>query len=196
MQNGFTAVNLYLDEIGALKKLPTNSRGAALAAACGFVDVPFYGDLYIGRVQSRQNLDFSLTEMDSGAAWMKGVRAQPDTNGPVLLGTTRAPCLTSRPLCCSRQAVASNLEHSQQMSAFNAQMESSGGGGMMQVNTEEGPTRTEDDGTKGYSWEQSDEVIPRNDPPQLFIFAAQGPLVTVFGLWCRMWTWRWRCRRG
>ena len=83
MQNGFTAVNLYLDEIGALKKLPTNSRGAALAAACGFVDVPFYGDLYIGRVQSRQNLDFSLTEMDSGAAWMKGVRAQPDTNGPV-----------------------------------------------------------------------------------------------------------------
>ena len=83
VQNGFTAVNLYLDEIGALKKLPTNSRGAALAAACGFVDVPFYGDLYIGRVQSRQNLDFSLTEMDSGAAWMKGVRAQPDTNGPV-----------------------------------------------------------------------------------------------------------------
>ena len=55
------------------------------------------------------------------------------------------------------------------MSAFNAQMESSGGGGgMMQVNTEEGPTRTEDDGTKGYSWEQSDEVIPRNDPPQSF----------------------------
>ena len=69
-----------------------------------------------------------------------------------------------------RQAVAANLEHSQQMSAFNAQMESSGGGGMMQVNTEEGPTRTEDDGTKGYSWEQSDEVIPRNDPPRRFHF--------------------------
>ena len=82
------------------------------------------------------------------------------------------------------------------MSAFNAQMESSGGGGMMQVNTEEGPTRTEDDGTKGYSWEQSDEVIPRNDPPRRFHFRRSGTLVTVFGLWCRMWTWRWRCRRG
>ena len=159
--------------------------------------MPFYGDLYIGRVQGRQNLDFSLTEMDSGAAWMKGVRAQPDTNGPGLLGAARADRAGLLFVCW--QAVAANLEHSQQMSAFNAQMESSGGGGMMQVNTEEGPTRTEDDGTKGYSWEQSDEVIPRNDPPQTFHFRGTGTTPRDgFGLWCtyRMWTWRWRCRRG
>lgn len=125
-QNGGTTINLYLDEVGALKKLPLNSRGGALAAACGYVDVPFYGDLFVGRVQGKQNQDFRIAEMASDAAWITG-------------------------------AVAANLEHSQAMSKFNAEM--GGMGGMQAVDTEAGPTRTEDDGTKGYSWEQTEEDL-------------------------------------
>ena len=125
-QNGGTTINLYLDEVGALKKLPLNSRGGALAAACGYVDVPFYGDLFVGRVQGKQNRDFHIAEMASDAAWITG-------------------------------AVAANLEHSQAMSKFNAEM--GGMGGMHAVDTEAGPTRTEDDGTKGYSWEQTEEDL-------------------------------------
>ena len=125
-QNGNTTINLYLDEVGALKKLPLNKRGGALAASCGYVDVPFYGDLYIGRLQGKQNQDFRVAEMASDATWMNGV-------------------------------VETNLEHSQAMSKFNADM--GGVGGMHAVDTEAGPTRTEDDGTKGYSWEQTEEDL-------------------------------------
>jgi hypothetical protein len=125
--NGQEAINLYLDEVGALKKLSLNSRGCALAATCGFVDVPLYGDLYIGRVQGRVNQDFRISEMASDASWMSG-------------------------------AVAANLEHSQAMSKFNEDM--GGAGGMTAVDTENaGPMRTEDDGTKGYSWEQNEEDL-------------------------------------
>ena len=60
-------VYLYLDEVGALKQLPRNSRAAALAARCGFGDVPFHGDMFIGRVRSsgdrRWNVDFGVEEL-------------------------------------------------------------------------------------------------------------------------------------
>jgi hypothetical protein len=47
-QNDYVGVSLYLDEVGALKNLPRNERGCALADACGLVDVVLYGELFVG----------------------------------------------------------------------------------------------------------------------------------------------------
>ena len=41
----------YLDEVGALKKLPLNTRASRLAAQCGFGDVPFFGNMYVWAVR-------------------------------------------------------------------------------------------------------------------------------------------------
>lgn len=42
---------LYLDEMGLMKQLPLNKRASEIARACGLeVESPFYGDVYIGRV--------------------------------------------------------------------------------------------------------------------------------------------------
>lgn len=97
-----------------------------MAQTCGFHDVPFFGDLYVGRLAGKENVDFGLGELASDATWMAG-------------------------------AVAANLEHSHAMEKFNSEM--GGMNGMVGIDTEKGPARTEDDGTKGYSWEQSDEDI-------------------------------------
>ncbi len=42
-------VAAYVDEAGKLKRLPVNSRAADIARVCGFENVLFYGDVYIGR---------------------------------------------------------------------------------------------------------------------------------------------------
>lgn len=50
--NAFNAVNIYLDEVGLLKRLPLNKRAADLAAKAGFNPPPqFYGDVFLGRVK-------------------------------------------------------------------------------------------------------------------------------------------------
>ena len=48
--NNQRRVLLYLDEAGQLKKLPPNPRASGIAAMCGFENVPFAGDMFIGRV--------------------------------------------------------------------------------------------------------------------------------------------------
>ena len=49
--NKHTSINIYLDEVGMLKRLPLNSRASELAAKAGFNPPPdFYGDVFIGRV--------------------------------------------------------------------------------------------------------------------------------------------------
>jgi hypothetical protein len=50
--NKFTSVNIYLDEVGLLKRLPLNKRAGEIALKAGFNPAPkFYGDVYIGRLK-------------------------------------------------------------------------------------------------------------------------------------------------
>jgi len=74
-RNGWRGVYAYLDEVGMLKGLPLNRRAGALARECGFDGVSFYGDVYVGRVQTKpvpmRNVDFKLSDLDSSAAWMR-----------------------------------------------------------------------------------------------------------------------------
>jgi hypothetical protein len=77
--NTFSGVSFYLDEIGQLKKLDVNSRAVSLATICGFDNVPLVGDMFIARItappgQGLKHTDFRLTDIDSGAAWMKAVK--------------------------------------------------------------------------------------------------------------------------
>ena len=74
--NKYRGVYVYLDEVGMLKRLPTNSRATAIAESCGFNPPPtFHGDVFIGRVATRPmmtNVDFVVgTDTDRGAEWMK-----------------------------------------------------------------------------------------------------------------------------
>lgn len=60
--NNFTSVNIYLDEVGMLKKLPLNKRAADLAAQAGFNPPPsFYGDVFIGRIKVRLSIFIKRT---------------------------------------------------------------------------------------------------------------------------------------
>ncbi len=78
--NNYSGVYVYLDEIGVLKELPANPRGAALAAACGHPNISFHGDLYVGRVTAQpppmRNTDFLIKDMDSDCAWVKTAPAE------------------------------------------------------------------------------------------------------------------------
>lgn len=50
--NKFTGVNIYLDEVGMLKRLRLNTRASKYAELAGFIPPPqFYGDVYLGRIQ-------------------------------------------------------------------------------------------------------------------------------------------------
>ena len=73
--NGHKGVYLYLDEVGMLKSLPPNPRAMAIANACGFDNVQFYGDMYCGAVQADPqpmvNVDFTIAELDSSSSWLK-----------------------------------------------------------------------------------------------------------------------------
>lgn len=74
--NGHHGVYLYVDELGMLKKLPVNSRAAAMARECGLPPQKFHGDVFVGRVRTKptvQNVDFRLhrdTDRDT-AVWMQ-----------------------------------------------------------------------------------------------------------------------------
>lgn len=74
--NHFQGVYIYLDEVGMLKKLPHNARASAIAEACGYNPPPnFYGDVFIGRVQTKPritNIGFVAgVDTDRGAEWMQ-----------------------------------------------------------------------------------------------------------------------------
>jgi len=79
--NKFNAVNMYLDEIGMLKRLPLNSRASDFAARAGFNPPPkFYGDVFIGRVAEKlysRNIDFKLgIDTSPDASWLKNATAE------------------------------------------------------------------------------------------------------------------------
>jgi len=78
-ENSNTKVSFYLDEAGQLKRLEPNERASQLARLCGFKNVSFVGDLFVGRTRvtakGLEHIDFSLLELDSGSAWLRDVEA-------------------------------------------------------------------------------------------------------------------------
>jgi hypothetical protein len=76
--NNFLGVNIYLDEVGMLKRLPLNYRATSYAKQAGFHPPPhFYGTVFLGRVHKQnavvvRNLSLRLgpdTAMD--AEWLQ-----------------------------------------------------------------------------------------------------------------------------
>lgn len=66
---------LYMDEMGLLKSLPINKRASEIARACGLeVESPFYGDVFIGRVNVGatpvQQENFFADELNAGSAFL------------------------------------------------------------------------------------------------------------------------------
>jgi CS domain len=58
--NNFTAVNIYLDEAGMLKRLPLNTRATDwFAKRAGYQDPPpqFFGNVVLGRVVQRKSIE-------------------------------------------------------------------------------------------------------------------------------------------
>lgn len=82
-ENDSTKVSFYLDEAGQLKRLQPNERASQLARLCGFKNVSFVGDLFVGRTRVTaaakggmiEHLDFLLSELDSGSDWLRDVEA-------------------------------------------------------------------------------------------------------------------------
>ena len=55
--NKFCQINFYLDEVGSLKQLALNARAMKMASKAGFNPAPqFYGDIYVGRLQVRNDI--------------------------------------------------------------------------------------------------------------------------------------------
>jgi hypothetical protein len=69
-------VYIYLDEVGMLKKLPSNKRASQIGGACGYNPPPiFYGDIFVGRTRTKPkmvNVDFEVgIDTVGNAEWMK-----------------------------------------------------------------------------------------------------------------------------
>eukprot|EP00887_Chlorella_sp_A99_P000002 scaffold16.g2.t1 len=79
--NGFIGVNMYVDDEGSIKGLPTNLRASEIAACCGKpMDVK--GDAFLARVFDNGDdfarLNLALSEVSSSAAWVKEAKVQND----------------------------------------------------------------------------------------------------------------------
>jgi len=75
--NNFVGVNIYLDEVGALKRLRLNKRASELGAKAGFNPAPtFYGDVFVGRITNKpilKNINFQLgIDTSPDAKWLQG----------------------------------------------------------------------------------------------------------------------------
>lgn len=74
--NKFCSVNIYLDEVGLMKRLPLNKRAGGFALKAGFNPSPmFYGDVFIGRLSTKpvmKNVDFKLgLDTSPDAKWLQ-----------------------------------------------------------------------------------------------------------------------------
>ena len=78
--NNMVAINLYLDEVGMLKRLKLNTRASEFAKQAGYNPPPtFYGNVFLGRVQKfhgqynvMEHLNFELGKDTSpDAEWLK-----------------------------------------------------------------------------------------------------------------------------
>jgi hypothetical protein len=78
--NQFTGVNIYLDEVGMLKRLPLNTRASHYAEQAGYKDPcpQFYGNVVMGRIRKRgaigvtEHVSFrSGVDTDARADWLQ-----------------------------------------------------------------------------------------------------------------------------
>jgi hypothetical protein len=76
-------VTMYIDAVGALKRLPINPRAADLADRCGYgMGVAFHGDVYLGRldrgaVGGARNIDFTVADVRGPSAkWVQTAHAE------------------------------------------------------------------------------------------------------------------------
>lgn len=78
-QYGFVGVNMYADDQGAIKQLPRNIRASDIANVAG-KSIEVRGDAFLGRVlddgEAFDRLDLSVSEVSSGAQWVKDAAAQ------------------------------------------------------------------------------------------------------------------------
>lgn len=76
-ENGYVAVNLYVDDKGAIKGLPINKRASEITACCGN-PVEVRGDAFVARIFDDEDefrrLDFDISEMSSSARWVIDAR--------------------------------------------------------------------------------------------------------------------------
>ncbi|KAF1772248.1 hypothetical protein GQ600_6375 [Phytophthora cactorum] len=72
-------VNMYVDDKGTAKALPTNVRASAIAQACGKM-LEVKGDAFIGRVFDNDDdfvrMDFRLSEVSGDAPWVQAAKVQ------------------------------------------------------------------------------------------------------------------------
>ncbi|KAF4039103.1 MYND finger [Phytophthora infestans] len=72
-------VNMYVDDKGTAKALPTNVRASAIAQACGKM-LEVKGDAFIGRVFDNDDdfvrMDFRLSEVSGDAPWVQTAKVQ------------------------------------------------------------------------------------------------------------------------
>eukprot|EP01063_Lacrimia_lanifica_P014557 TRINITY_DN21121_c0_g1_i1.p1 TRINITY_DN21121_c0_g1~~TRINITY_DN21121_c0_g1_i1.p1 ORF type:complete len:337 (+),score=107.79 TRINITY_DN21121_c0_g1_i1:49-1059(+) len=77
--NGWKAVRLYIDEVGALRGRPRNQRAEDLAAAAGLVGLSIHGDVYVGRCEKtdagERNVDFTAEDLAPSAPWAREAAA-------------------------------------------------------------------------------------------------------------------------
>lgn len=100
--NKYQSVNIYLDEIGMLKRLPMNKRAADFALRSGFNPAPkFYGDVFLGRVTQKpvlRNMSFKIgSDTSPDAEWiqkatMENIEYQTEMNQITGQGDTLQPC--------------------------------------------------------------------------------------------------------
>jgi len=75
--NEHNCVNIYLDEIGMLKRLPLNKRAGEFAERAGFNPPPkFYGNVFLGRVKTTPilknvNMKLGIDTSLSSAPWLQ-----------------------------------------------------------------------------------------------------------------------------
>jgi len=155
--NNYTGVNIYLDEVGMLKRLPLNSRAINFALRAGYNPPPnFYGDVFLGRVKIKPflgNINFKL-----------GIDTAPD-----------APWL--------QKGMHENLNHQIRLNKLTAgQIDTQ----PLQP-TNDGEDGVEKKEEEGYSWSQTDEEIEIQVPLLLsatkknvqVIFKRNSTLITV-----------------
>ena len=79
-ENGWRAVRLYIDEVGALRQRPRNRRAEDLATAAGLTGLSFHGDAYVGRCErgdtGEHNVSFSVDEFAASSAWVQQARKE------------------------------------------------------------------------------------------------------------------------
>ena len=73
--NGWRAVRLYIDEVGALRSRPRNRRAEDLAAASGLAGLSIHGDAYVGRCEraaegGERNASFKVAELAHSSEWV------------------------------------------------------------------------------------------------------------------------------